>query len=77
VAAVGGGTVLVGRGWRAADSVGPQANDMITNISGQSATSNVQWQGLILTEKPGNIVSIDHISDGHSATAAITPGAQP
>jgi len=77
VAAVGGGTVLVGGGWRAADSAGPQADDMITNISGQPATSNVQWQGLILTEKPGNIVSIDHTSDGHPATAAITPGAQP
>jgi hypothetical protein len=50
---------------------------MITSISGQPATSNVQWHGLTLTEKPGNIVSIDHTRDGHPATAARTPGGQP
>ena len=59
------------------DSAGPQADDMITSISGQPPTGNIQWQGLTLTEKPGNIVSIDHTRDGHPATAAITPGAQP
>lgn len=50
---------------------------MITSISGQPATGHIHLQGLTLTEKPGNIVSIDHTRDGHPATEAITPGAQP
>ena len=52
-------------------------DDMITSISGQPATGHIQLQGLTLTEKPGNTVSIDHTRDGHLATPAMTPGAQP
>jgi hypothetical protein len=51
---------------------------MITSISGQPATGNIQRQGLIVTEKlSSNTVSIDHAMDGQPAMAAITPGAQP
>ena len=50
---------------------------MITSISDQPATGNIEWQGLTLTEKPGNVVPISHARDGHPATTAITPGAQP
>jgi putative serine protease PepD len=56
---------------------GLRAGDVITKIDGEPATSNVQLQELTLTKKPGDTVSIDYTRDGRSATATVTPAAQP
>ena len=56
---------------------GLRAEDVITSIDGQPATSNIQLQELTLTKKPGDTVSIDYTRAGHSATTTITLAAQP
>jgi putative serine protease PepD len=56
---------------------GLRANDVITKINGDEATSNIQLQGLTLTKKPGDTVSIDYTRDGQSATTTVTLAAQP
>ena len=56
---------------------GLRAEDVITKIDGEQATSNVQLQELTLTKKPGDTVSIDYSRDGQSATATVTLAAQP
>jgi S1-C subfamily serine protease len=60
-----------------AAQAGLQANDVITTINGEPATSNIQLQELTLTRKPGDPVSIGSSRDGQSATTMVTLGAQP
>ena len=56
---------------------GLRADDVITKIDGEPATSNVQLQELTLTKKPGDTVSVEYSRDGQSATATVTLAAQP
>ncbi len=56
---------------------GLRADDVITSIDGEAATSNIQLQELTLTKKPGDTVSIGYARAGHSATTTVTLGAQP
>jgi len=60
-----------------AASAGLRADDVITSIDGQPATSNIQLQELSLTKKPGDTVTLEYSRGGHSATATVTLGAQP
>ena len=60
-----------------AASAGLRADDVITSIEGQPATSNIQLQELSLTKKPGDTVTLEYSRGGHSATATVTLGAQP
>lgn len=60
-----------------AATAGLRAEDVITKIDGEPATSNVQLQELTLTKKPGDTVSIGYTRDGRSATATVTLAAQP
>ena len=60
-----------------AAQAGLQADDVITTINGEPATSNIQLQELTLTKRPGDTVSIDYTRDGRSATATVTLAAQP
>ena len=60
-----------------AATAGLRAEDVITKIDGEPATSNIQLQELTLTKKPGDTVSIDYTRDGRSATATVTLAAQP
>jgi putative serine protease PepD len=60
-----------------AATAGLRAEDVITKISGEPATSNIQLQELTLTKKPGDTVPIEYTRDGRSATATITLAAQP
>jgi putative serine protease PepD len=60
-----------------AAQAGPRADDVITSINGEPATSNIQLQELTLTKKPGDTVSIGYTRAGQSATATVTLGAQP
>jgi putative serine protease PepD len=56
---------------------GLRANDVITTINGEPATSNIQLQELTLTKKPGDTVALGYSRDGTSATATVTLAAQP
>jgi putative serine protease PepD len=56
---------------------GLRAEDIITTIDGEPATSNLQLEELTLTKKPGDTVSIGYSRAGQPATATITLGAQP
>jgi len=56
---------------------GLRQGDVITKINGQPATSTLQLQELMLTQKPGATVSLEYSRDGQSATATVTLGTQP
>jgi putative serine protease PepD len=60
-----------------AATAGLRANDVITSINGEPATSNIQLQELTLTKKPGDTVSIEYTRDGQSSKTTVTLGAQP
>jgi putative serine protease PepD len=60
-----------------AAQAGMRAGDVLTAINGAPATSNVQLQELTLTKRPGEEVPLEYWRDGHTATAAVTLGAQP
>jgi len=60
-----------------AAQAGLRADDVITTIDGQPATSNIQLQELTLTKKPGDTVAIGYTRAGQSATATVTLSAQP
>jgi putative serine protease PepD len=60
-----------------AAKAGLQQGDVITEIDGQTATSNVQLQELTLTKQPGDTVSIGFVRDGKTGKATVTLGAQP
>jgi putative serine protease PepD len=60
-----------------AATAGLRADDVITKIDGEPATSNIQLQELTLTKKPGDTVSVDYTRNGQPATATVTLAAQP
>jgi putative serine protease PepD len=60
-----------------AATAGLRADDVITKIDGEPATSNLQLEELTLTKKPGDTVSIGYTRDGRSATATVTLAARP
>ena len=60
-----------------AEQAGLRPGDVITEIEGEAATSNIQLQELTLTEKPGDTVSMTYVRDGSSADATVTLGTQP
>jgi putative serine protease PepD len=58
-------------------SAGLAANDVITKINGQPATSNVQLQELTLTKSPGDKVPLEYWRSGRTASTTVTLGMQP
>ncbi len=60
-----------------AERAGLRADDVITSINGQPATSNVQLQELTLTKKPGDSVPLQFWRNGRTASATVTLGTQP
>jgi len=60
-----------------AASAGLQPGDVITEIDGQAATSNIQLESLTLTKRPGDDVAVTYIRGGHTAKTTITLGAAP
>jgi putative serine protease PepD len=61
-----------------AAKAGLQQGDVITEIDGQTATTNVQLQELTLTKQPGDTVTIGYARDGATGKkATVTLGTQP
>jgi putative serine protease PepD len=60
-----------------AAKAGLQQGDVITEVDGQIATTNVQLQELTLTKQPGDTVPIGYVRDGVAGKATVTLGAQP
>ena len=60
-----------------AAQAGLRADDVITSINDEPATSNIQLQELTLTKKPGDTVSVGYSRAGQTATTTVTLGAQP
>jgi putative serine protease PepD len=61
-----------------AAKAGLQQGDVITEINGQTATTNVQLQELTLTKQPGDTVTIGYARDGATGkTTTVTLGSQP
>jgi putative serine protease PepD len=60
-----------------AAKAGLKQGDVITEIDGQTATTNVQLQELTLTKKPGDTVTIGYVRNGASGKATVTLGTQP
>jgi putative serine protease PepD len=60
-----------------AAQAGLRAEDVITKINGEPATSTVQLQELTLTMKPGDKVELEYWRAGKTATATVTLGTQP
>jgi putative serine protease PepD len=58
-----------------AAQAGLRTGDIITEIDGQPATSNIQIESLTLTKRPGDTVSVTYLRDGQSAKTTITLGA--
>jgi putative serine protease PepD len=57
-----------------AAQAGLRPGDVITEIDGQAATTNLQLEELSLTKKPGDQVDVTYTRSGQSATATITLG---
>src|SRR6516165_2432075 len=57
-----------------AASAGIREGDVITEIDGAPATSNVQLQELTLTKKPGETVTLTYVRDGKTNKATVTLG---
>lgn len=68
--------VAVTPGGPAAEA-GLAADDIITTIEGEPATSNIELQKLTLTKAPGEVVTIGYERAGQSREARITLAAQP
>ena len=60
-----------------AAQAGLRAEDVITSINGEPATSNIQLQELTLTKKPGDTVPLEYSRDGHATKTTVTLGARP
>jgi len=60
-----------------AAKAGLREGDVITEINGQTATTNVQLQELTLTKAPGDTVSIGYLRNGAKGTTTVTLGTQP
>lgn len=56
---------------------GLAAEDIVTSIEGQPATSNIQLQKLTLTKSPGDVVTVGYQRGGRSGDARIRLAAQP
>jgi putative serine protease PepD len=77
-AGVSGGLYVAGvvAGGPAA-SAGMREGDVITEINGTPATSNVQLQELTLTKKPGDTVTLTYVRGGNTNKATVTLGTSP
>ena len=61
-----------------AAKAGLRQGDVITEINGQTATTNVQLQELTLTKQPGDTVTIGYARNGATGKkATVTLGSQP
>ena len=60
-----------------AAKAGLREGDIITNVAGQPATSNVQLQEQTLTKSPGDTVAIGYVRGGKQGNATVTLTAQP
>ena len=60
-----------------AAQAGLRAEDVITSINGEPATSNIQLQELTLTKKPGDTVPLEYSRGGHTTKTTVTLGARP
>ena len=60
-----------------AAQAGLRAEDVITSINGEPATSNIQLQELTITKKPGDTVSLEYSRNGHTTKTTVTLGARP
>ncbi len=60
-----------------AAKAGLAADDVITSINGQPATSNVQLQEVTLTKRPGDTVPVEFWRNGKTAQVTVTLGTQP
>ena len=60
-----------------AAKAGLRAEDVITSINGEPATSNIQLQELALTKKPGDAVSLEYSRNGHTTKTSVTLGTRP
>jgi putative serine protease PepD len=60
-----------------ADQAGLHVGDVITEIDGQPATTNVQIESLTLTKRPGDTVKVTYSRNGQSHDTTITLGASP
>ncbi len=60
-----------------AEQAGLRQGDVITEINGETATTNVQLQELTLTKQPGDTVTINYLRDGAAGKATVTLGSQP
>ncbi|HEX5296626.1 MAG TPA: trypsin-like peptidase domain-containing protein [Streptosporangiaceae bacterium] len=60
-----------------AAQAGLRAEDVITSINGEPATSNIQLQELALTKKPGDTVSLEYSRNGHTTKTSVTLGTRP
>ena len=60
-----------------AAKAGLKQGDVITEVDGQTATTNVQLQELTLTKQPGDTVPIGYVRNGKAAKATVTLGSQP
>jgi putative serine protease PepD len=60
-----------------AAKAGLKQGDVITEIDGQTATTNVQLQELTLTKAPGDTVTIGYVRNGAPGKATVTLGTQP
>jgi putative serine protease PepD len=60
-----------------AAEAGLQPGDVITEIQGQKAVSNVQLQELTLTKKAGDTVSMTYQRNGKATKTTVTLGSQP
>jgi len=60
-----------------AATAGLLQGDVITEIDGQAATSNVQLQELTITKHAGDTVTIGYLRDGKAGKATVTLGTQP
>jgi putative serine protease PepD len=56
---------------------GLRAEDVITSINGEPATSNIQLQELTITKKPGDTVPLEYSRNGHTTKTTVTLGARP
>jgi putative serine protease PepD len=57
-----------------AAQAGIRVGDVITQVEGEPAASNLQFEELSLTKQPGDEVGVTYSRAGHSATANITLG---
>ncbi len=60
-----------------AAQAGLRAEDVITKINGEPATSNTQLEELTLTKKPGDTVNLEYWNSGRTAAVTVTLGTQP